>query len=47
MAQFWTRKKKDYSKEKETMQSEDFLVRIAKNKEEKQVEKPKIENTNK
>lgn len=45
MARFWTRKSKDYSKDEETMQSEDFLVRLAKRKEEKAVEKPRIENT--
>ena len=45
MAQFWTRKKEDYSRDEETMQPEDFLVRLAKRKEEKAVERPKIENT--
>lgn len=45
MARFWTRKQKDYSKDEETMQPEDFLVRLAKRKEEQAVEKPKIENT--
>jgi len=45
MARFWTRKQKDYSKDEETMQSEDFLVRLVKQKEKQAAEKPKIENT--
>lgn len=45
MARFWTRKNEDHSKEEETMQAEDFLVRLAKRKEEKPKEAPKIENT--
>jgi hypothetical protein len=45
MARFWTRKKQDFSKDEETMQSADFLLRLAQRKEEKAVEKPKIENT--
>lgn len=45
MARFWTRKNEDYSKEEQTMPSEDFLVRVAKSKEQKAVEKPRIENT--
>lgn len=45
MARFWTRKNEDHSKEEETMQPEDFLVRIVKKKEEQAVEKPKVENT--
>lgn len=46
MARFWTRNKEDHSKEEETMQSDDFLVRLAKMQtEEKPVEKPRIENT--
>ena len=45
MARFWTRKKEDFSKDEETMQPEDFLMRITRRKEEKAAEKPKIENT--
>lgn len=45
MAQFWTRRKEDHSKEKETMQSEDFLSRVAKVRQEKANEKPRIEST--
>lgn len=45
MARFWTRKNKDYSKDEETMQSEDFLVRLVKRKEKQAAEKPRIENT--
>ena len=45
MGQFWTKRKEDHSKEEETMQPEDFLVRLVKRKEEQAVEKPKIENT--
>lgn len=44
MAHFWTRKKQDYSKEEETMQANDFLVRVAKAKADKPADKPKIEN---
>lgn len=45
MARFWTRKQEDYSKDEETMQPEDFLVRLVNRKKEQAVEKPKIENT--
>ena len=47
MANFWTRKKEDYSKDEETMQSEDFMDRITKMQLKKTVpnEKPLIENT--
>ena len=44
MARFWTRKNENHEKEEETMQSEDFLSRVAKAKQQKAVEKPKIEN---
>lgn len=44
MARFWTRKNEDHTKETETMQSEDFLARVAKAKERKAAEKPKIES---
>lgn len=45
MARFWTRKNEDHNKEEETMQSDDFLVRLYKKKNDKALEKPKIENT--
>lgn len=44
MARFWTRKNEDREKEKETMQADDFLYCVTKAKEQKTVEKPKIEN---
>lgn len=45
MARFWTRKNEDHSKDEQTMPSEDFLYRVAKSREVKAAEKPKIENT--
>ena len=44
MANFWTRKKEDYSKDEETMQSEDFMDRMTKMQLKKTVpnEKPQI-----
>mgnify|MGYP003534459625 CR=1 len=46
MGQFWTRKKEDHTKEKETMQSDDFITRWTKlQKAPVKGEQPKIENT--
>lgn len=46
MGQFWTKKKDDYSKEKETMQSDDFLTRWMRlQKAPSTGEQPTIENT--
>lgn len=45
MGQFWTKKKEDYDKD-DTMQADDFLLRVTEsNTKKKTVYQPKIENT--